>query len=317
MRRISKALVAALISALLVPLTPATAATESISPSSEITFDNQLSQSMRFDALGRAWIWNPGSNETTGPRLAIYEKVSGGWARVQTVRAKKLRVNTLRFGSDGRAFATNSRKKEIVTWRVTDSGTVRKERRVDLRGRSIPLDAFPNANGSLFVLHRNRIDEFVLPLRRNERPVRTIRGEFRYYSKLVALADGTVFVMQGDSDNTPIEVYSPSASGVSEPTRTILIDSALATLTPTDIALTPDGKVAVAYWSTGVAIYDSSVYGSSVTPATWYPQSAPLVNLHGVDFGPNGIMGLADYLQPTAVKVYFESMCAPRPEARC
>jgi hypothetical protein len=170
----------------------------------------------------------------------------------------------------------------------------------------------------LFVLYNDRIDEFDLPIRQNERPVRTIRAEFRNYSKLVALADGTVFVAQGDIDNTPIEVYGPSQSGVSEPTRTLLIDSSLATLRYiTDIALTPDGKVAVAYWSTGVALFESSASGNSVTPATWYPQESPMSNLQGVDFGPNGIMGLADYFGSTAVKVYFESFCAPRPEVRC
>jgi hypothetical protein len=321
MNRKSLALVATLIGALFLPFTPATAATESISPTSEITFDNTYSQSVRFDALGRAWIWNTVNNSAnpSKPRLAIFEKNAGNWTRVQTVRAKKLVVQTLRFGVDGKAFATNFRRNEIVTWRVTDSGTVRKERRVALRGRAVPLDAFPNASGNMFVLYNDRIDEFDLPIRRNERPVRTIRAEFRNYSKLVALADGTVFVMQGDNIyNVPLEVYGPSQSGVSDPTRTILIDTALSnTQYATDIVLTPNAKVAVAYWSSGVALFETSASGSSVTPTTWYPQESPLGNLQGVDFGPNGIMGLADYMETTSVKVYFESFCAPRPEARC
>jgi WD40 repeat protein len=305
MNRKPATIVAALIGALLAPLMPATAATEVITPTSEITFDNELAQSMRFDALGRAWIWNTVTDLTTERRLAIFEKVSGSWARVQAVEAKKLSVNTLRFDSDGKAFATNSRKKEIVTWQVADSGTVPKERRIALRGRSFPLDAFPNADGGLFVLHENRIDEFVLPLRRKESPVRTIRADFPSFSKLVALADGTVFVMQlGDA--APIEVYGSDQSGVSAPTRTILIDSALASLQyTTDIALTPNGKVAVVYWTSGVALFDTDAFGSAVTPTTWYPQDAPL-NVQGVDFGPNGVMGIADYGASIAVKVYFE-----------
>lgn len=308
---------AALICALLVPSTPANAATESITPTSEITFDNALAQSMRFDALGRAWIWNTGSNNTTGPRLAIFEKASGSWARVQTVKAKKLIVNTLRFGSDGKAFATNFRRNEIVTWRVTDSGTVRKARRVALRGGAIPLDAFPNSEGRLFVLYGNQIDEFLLPLRRKERPVRTIRADFRNFSKLVALADGTVFVMQGDDSGAPLEVYGPTQSGVSDPARTILIDSALdSSPTAVDISLTPNGKVAVAYWYSGVALYEANASGSSVIPTTWYPQAPPL-NSQGVDFGPNGVMGLVDFGGSTTVKVFFENLCAPRPDARC
>jgi hypothetical protein len=305
MTRKPATIVAALIGALLAPLMPATAATEVITPTSEITFDNQLAQSMRFDALGRAWIWNTVTDPITERRLAIFEKVSGSWARVQTVEAKKLSVETLRFDSDGKAYATNSRKKEIVTWQVADSGTVPKERRIALRGRSIPLDAFPNADGSLFVLHQNRIDEFVLPLRRKERPVRTIRADFPSFSKLVALEDGTVFVMQlGDA--APIQVYGSDQSGVSDPTRTILIDSALASLQyTTDIALTPSGQVAVVYWTSGVALFDTDAFGSSVTPTTWYPQDAPL-NVQGVDFGPNGVMGTVDYGASIAVKVYFE-----------
>ena len=309
MTRKPATIVAALIGALLAPLMPATAATEVITPTSEITFDNDLAQSMRFDALGRAWIWNTTRDATNGPRLAIFEKVSGTWARVQTVEAKKLTVETLRFDSDGKAYATNSRKKEIVTWQVADSGTVPKERRVALRGRSFPLDAFPNADGSLFVLHQNRIDEFVLPLRKKERPVRTIRADFRRFSKLVALADGTVFVMQQEEpgdDAVPVEVYGSDQSGVSDPTRTILIDAALASEQyTTDIALTPSGQVAVVYWESGVAIFDTDAFGSSETPTTWYPLGPPL-NVQGVDFGPNGVMGIADYGDSIAVKVYFE-----------
>jgi WD40 repeat protein len=274
---------------------------------------------MRFDALGRAWIWNTVSvsGYPSKPRLGIFAKEAGTWTRIQTVKAKKLTVNTLRFASDGKAFATNSRKNEIVIWRVTESGTVRKERRVALRGRSIPLDAFPNADGSLFVPHGNRIDEFVLPLRRKERPVRTIRAEFRNFSKLVALADGTVFVMQGDNNYLPVEVYGSDQSGVSDPTRTILIDpSRESSQHPTHIALTPNGKVAVLYWGSGVALFETTADGNSVTPATWYPQWAPM-NVQGVDFGPNGVMGVVDFGASTAVKVFFEAMCAPRPGARC
>jgi hypothetical protein len=293
-------MVLVLIGALIMPVAPVTAATVSITPTSEITFDNQFAQSMRFDALGRAWIW-------TDDLLAIFERVPGTWARVQAVEAKKLTVNTLRFDSDGKAYATNSRKKEIVTWQVADSGTVPKERRIALRGRSIPIDAFPNADGSLFVLHENRIDEFVLPLRRKERPVRTIRADFPSSGKLVALADGTVFVMQLGMA-TPIEVYGSDQSGVSDPTRTILIDGALTSdQFATDIALTPSGEVAVVYWYGGIAIFSTSASGSSVTPDTWYPIEAPLDNPQGIDFGPNGVMGVADYLASTAVKVYFEN----------
>jgi hypothetical protein len=320
MNRKSIAIVAALISALLVPLTPATAATESITPTSEITFDIPLAQKMRFDALGRAWIWNTVSNSgyPSKPRLAIFAKDASTWTRIQTVKAKKVTVNTLRFAPDGSAYATNFRKNEIVLWKVNNAGTVRKARRVALRGRAVPLDAFPNSDGSLFVLYRNRIDEFALPLRRKELPVRTIKAEFPDYSMLVALADRTIFVMQGDSNGAPLQVYGPNQSGVSEPTRTILIDSALdSSPTALDIALTPNGKVAVAYVSSGVALFEANASGGSVMPTTWYPQAPPL-NSQGVDFGPNGVMGLVDFMGTTSVKVYFEPPpCAPRPDARC
>jgi hypothetical protein len=178
---------------------------------------------------------------------------------------------------------------------------------VALRGGAIPLDAFPNSEGHLFVLYVNRIDEFVLPLQRKERPVRTIGADFRNYSKLVALADGTVFVMQGEDSGAPLEVYGPTQSGVSDPARTILIDSALdSSPTALDISLTPNGKVAVVYWGSGVALYEANASGSSVIPTTWYPQAPPL-NSQGVDFGPNGVMGLVDFGGSTTVKVFFEN----------
>jgi hypothetical protein len=95
---------------------------------------------------------------------------------------------------------------------------------------------------------------------------------------------------------------------VSDPTRTILIDGALTSdQFATDIALTPSGEVAVVYWYGGIAVFSTSASGSSVTPDTWYPIEAPLDNPQGIDFGPNGVMGVADYLASTAVKVYFEN----------
>lgn len=310
MKRQSITLVSTLIGALLLPVAPVTAATVSITPTSEITFDNFLADAVRFDALGRAWIWNTGfipGQGSTKPRLAIFEKESGTWERVQTVKAKKRTIITVRFDPDGQPIATVFGKNEVVTWRVSESGTVGKSKHIALRGNGRPLDAFPNSAGNLFVLYRNRIVEFELPLRRNERPIRTINAEFPYHSSVVALADGTIFAMPGATDYAPIEVYDPEQSGVVDPARTILIDSALSSNQyANDIALTPDGKVAVAYWAAGVALYESSASGNSVTPASWYPQSDPVSNLQGVDFGPNGVMGILDYGALTPVKVFFE-----------
>jgi WD40 repeat protein len=321
MKRTPFAIAAALIGALLVPLTPATADTESITPTSEIEFDNQLPENVRFDALGRAWIWNTvfiRGQGVTKPRLAIFEKESGNWERVRTVKAKKRVVNTVRFDPNGQPIATVFGKNEVVTWRVSDSGAVGKSKHIALRGRGRPLDAFPNASGSLFVLYRDRIVEFDLPLRRKERPVRTINAEFPGHSSLVALANGTIFAMPGATDFAPIRVYEPNQSGAVDPARTILIDSALSSdQYALDIALSPDGKVAVAYWNSGVALFEPNAFGNSVTPATWYPQEAPVTNLQGVDFGPSGVMGIVDFDSLTSVKVFFESDCPRSAQAIC
>lgn len=310
MKRHSITLVFALIGALLLPVAPVTAATVSITPTSEISFDNSFADAVRFDALGRAWIWNTGyipGQASTKPRLAIFENVSSNWERVRTVKAKKRVINTVRFDPDGQPIATVFGKNEVVTWRVSESGTVGKSKHIALPGRGRPLDAFPNSEGSLFVLYQNRIVEFELPLSRNERPVRTIKGEFPYYSSVVALADGTIFAMIGAIDNAPVEVFDPDQSGTVDPARTILIDSALSSdQHALDIALTPDGKVAVAYWSAGVALFEPGANGGSVTPATWYPQSDPVSNLVGVDFAPNGVMGMLDYGALNSVQVFFE-----------
>lgn len=310
MKRQSITLVSALIGALLLPVAPVTAATVSITPTSQIAFDNDMAQTVRFDELGRAWIWNTAfipRQSSTKPRLAIFENESGTWVRVQTVKAKKEIVKTLRFDAEGNAVATGYRKNQILTWRVSESGTVGKSKHIALRGNGRPLDAFPNSAGNLFVLYRDRIVEFELPLRRKEKPVRTIRTDSPAHSKLVALSNGTIFVIQGDSSYVPIEVFDPNQSGVVEPARTILIDSALSSNQyANDIALTPDGRVAVAYWATGVALFDANASGISVTPETWYPQEEPLRNIQGVDFGPNGVMGIADYDSPISVKVFFE-----------
>jgi WD40 repeat protein len=310
MKRHSVALVSVLVGALILPGTPAPAATVFLSPTSEVTFDNEMAQHVRFDGLGRVWIWNTAffpRQSSTSPRLAIFEKESGSWERVQTVKAKKRTINSVRFDLDGQPIATVSGKNEVVTWRVSDSGAVGKSRHTALRGNGKPLDAFPNSSGSLFVLYRDRIVEFDLPLRRKEKPVRTIKTASPAHSRLVALSNGTVFVIQGDSYNAPIEVFDPSQSGDAEPARTILIDAALSSSQyAIDIALTPDGDVAVAYWATGVALFDPNASGNSVTPDTWFPQQEPVRNLQGVDFARNGLMGIADYDSINSVKVFFE-----------
>ena len=288
---------------------PAHANTVTITPSSEITFDNQLAQNVRFDHLNRAWIWNTVSNPDlldTRPRLAIYSEVAGTWTRVQTVSAKKLTVENLRFGPDGAAYATNSKKNEIVTWSVGETGTVGKAQRFRIKGRERPVEAFHNSTGNLLVLFSSRIAEYSLPLHKHPRPIRTITSDLGNSSQLVVGADGTIYVLQGDSYLAPILIFDPGVSGSVDHSRTLLIDSGVAYQYATDIALTPDGDVAVVYWTSGVAIFDPTSSGTMVTPATWYPVHSPLLNPLGVDFMSNGTMGVADYMEATSVKVYFE-----------
>jgi|GEM_PF-2819495 len=299
------ALAAVLLSTL---VAPARADTVTISPTSQITFDNSNVQHVRFDGLNRAWIWNSVGNEddpSTTPRLAIFAKVSGSWTRVQTVATKKLTLENLRIGPDGTAYLVNPNKNEIVTFPVDEAGVVGKTKRIRLKGRQSPIDAFPNSAGHLFVLYSSRIMEFSLPLAKHPRPIRTVTSDFGDSRKLVASADGTIFALQGEYQ--PILVFAAGVSGSVDPSRTLLIDSALAGLQlPTDIAVTPTGKIAVVYWLNGVAIFEPESFGSSVTPTTWYPVNDPLSNPQGVDFMPSGVMGVADYGEAAAVKVYFE-----------
>jgi hypothetical protein len=298
------ALAALLLSTL---VAPARADTVIISPTSQITFDNTLAHDVRFDGLNRAWIWNsvwsPGESNT--PRLAIFAQVSGSWTRVQTVATKKLTIENLRFGPDGTAYVANPNKNEIVTFPVDEAGIVGKTKRIRLKGRQSPIDAFPNSAGHLFVLYSSRVLEFSLPLSKHPRPIRTVTSDFADSWKLVASADGTIFTLQGEYQ--PILVFAAGVSGSVDPSRALLIDSALAGYQqPTDIAMTPAGKIAVVYWLNGVAIFEPDSFGSSVTPTTWYPVNDPLSNPQGVDFMPSGVMGVADYGGTTAVKVYFE-----------
>jgi len=298
------ALAAVLLSTL---VAPARADTVTISPTSQITFDNTLAENVRFDGLNRAWIWNsvfaPGESNTL--RLAIFAQVSGSWTRVQTVESKKLTIENLRFGPEGTAYVANPNKNEIVTFPVDEAGIVGKTKHIRLKGRQSPIDAFPNSAGHLFVLYSSRVLEFSLPLSKHPRPIRTVTSDFGDSRKLVASADGTIFALQGEYQ--PILVFAAGVSGSVDPSRTLLIDSALAGFQlPTDIAVTPTGKIAVAYWLNGVAIFEPESFGSSVTPTTWYPVNDPLSDPHGVDFMPSGVMGVADFGGTTAVKVYFE-----------
>jgi len=301
------ALAAVLLSTL---VAPARADTVTITPTSQITFDNNNVQHVRFDGLNRAWIWNSVSDfgdPSTTPRLAIFSKASGSWTRVQTVATKKLRLENLRIGPDGTAYLANPNKNEIVTFPVDEAGVVGKTKRIRFKGRQSPIDAFPNSAGPLFVLYSSRILEFSLPLSKHPRPIRTIKSTFGGQPEIVASSDGTIFVLQGETYHQPILVFAAGVSGSVSPSRTLMIDSALAgSQYATDIAMTPEGKVAVVYWTSGIAIFDQAASGSSVTPTTWYPVNDPLSNPQGVDFMPSGVMGVADYDEAAAVKVYFE-----------
>jgi hypothetical protein len=138
------------------------------------------------------------------------------------------------------------------------------------------------------------------------------------FPQVVATSDGTVFVMNGDTYNSPIRVFGPEQSGSATPVRTFLLDSAYASPSySSDIALTNDGKIAVSYWGAGIGLFSANANGASVTPDTWYAQTAPVVNLQGVDFAASGAMAIADYDVSPSVKVFFEDGCVPRYQKTC
>jgi hypothetical protein len=299
----------------------AQATTVSVTPTSDVTFSNNYSQRSRFDGLGRLWVWNTASSSSdpsSTPIAKVYAKSGGTWSEAMTFAPKKVGVFELRFASDGTGYVTNFRQREIDVVKLASDGSTKKMQRFKYRGRTWSMDAFPGSDNKLYVLFPDRIDVFRLPLKKSMKPTRTITNTFHSYSQLVVPNDGNIVVSAGDTSSGAIRVFTPGQSGRVDADHAFQIDTSYDTYRyVSDLALTPEGTVAVAYWYSGVAIFPSTANSLTTTPSTWYPQSSPVSNLQGVDFSSSGAMSEADYLATPNIKVYFEDGCAPRSHRGC
>lgn len=302
----------------------ADAATIPITPTSSFAFVNQYTQHVRFDGNGRLWVWNTAwstNDPASRPAVKVYEKDGPTWSNVATVKAKKFAMFSLRFGSDGKGYSTNARKNEVVVFTLGADSAPTRIARVALKIRARVIDVFPAADDRVYVLSNSRLDVYDKPLTKKSRPVRTIKHYFPNYSQVVVSSGGKIFVSTGDTSNGPISVFTSTQSGNVEPDHTILLDGELdANRYVSDLSLTADGRIAVAYWSAGVAIFPESAAGEAVTPDTWYPESDPVSNLQGVDFDDSGVMAIADFKSGDpgdSILVYFESGCGLEPQRGC
>jgi hypothetical protein len=297
----------------------ADASTVSITPTSSLTFSNNFAQRSRFDGLGRLWVWNTAWSSldpSSKPIARVYENSGGTWSTVMTFAPKKVGVFEMRFASDGTGYVTNFTKREVDVVKVNGDGSLKKLQRFKYRGRTWSMDAFPGSDNKLYVLFPDRIDVFRLPLKKSMKPTRTITNTFHSYSQLVVTSNGNIVVLTGDTSNGAIRVFTPSQSGRVEADHSFQIDTSYdSNRYASDISLTADGKIAVAYWGAGVALFPENASGLLTTPDTWYPQSSPVADLTGVAFSNTGAMAEADYGH--SLKVYFEDGCVLRTQRGC
>lgn len=291
--------------------TPAIAATVNPTPTTTIDWLRGDVTNVRFDELGQLWAWNTSSTGGyhTGLQTHVFAKNDASeWVHSYRFKAKSFAAKTIQFDSDNRMYATNSKKSEILVVTFKSSGKPKKVIRVPLPRSKMPYSAYPTLDGYVYVLSTNRIEQYQAPLTKNSALIRTINVTSDYNSVMAADGSGNVYLVTNRAPSEGTQMWTSSQSGNDAPTRTFTIDSSYSNWYPSDIAFTNDGKLAIAYPASGIAIFPTTTSGSNQVPQTWYPSTRPSTfgGYNGVDFDANGVMAVANRQTDTAISIFFE-----------
>lgn len=170
---------------------------------------------------------------------------------------------------DGKLYMADTATDRLAIATLTNSSSIKKIRYIKFFDDVTIFDADTDASGKIYVLADDGI--YVLSKRaKNDRsPVLRIDASFHGDDKtLVVTDDGTIFV----SDEGAGNVYAFAPGGL-EPIRTFSIDSSFAESGPRDLVIGSDGLLYVSYSQAGIASFNLTASGSSLTPVSWITAS--------------------------------------------
>jgi hypothetical protein len=255
------------------PASPAGAATEVLTPVSEVNWLRGDVTNVAFDPSGRLWAWNVGylGENGTGMRTNVFT-VDGSnamhWSKA--FKPKKFTVNDLGFDSSGTLYASNFTKTILVT-KFKSNGKVKKSTKVKLA--HIAAHHFVTSNDHLYTIFEGKIDEYLLPLTTHASPIRTLTTTSDNYAQIAADDSGNIYVTQSDVYDGGVDVFTPSQSGSVSPDHSFTIDPTYGDGYITDITFTESGNLAVGYAGVGIAIFSIETTGSDQIPLTWFPDT--------------------------------------------
>jgi hypothetical protein len=298
------------------PASPAGAATEVLTPVSELNWLNGDVTSVAFDPSGRLWAWNVGylGENHTGFKTNVFTiDNSNALQFSMSFKPKKYSLNDMSFDTAGTMYADNYSKTVLVTT-FKPTGAVKKSTKFKLPRASAQL--FVTSNNHLYTFYDGRIDEYLLPLKKHSSPIRSLHTTAGIHSQIAANSAGDVYVTQSETLDSGVDVYTASQSGTVSPDHSFTIDPSLGDGYITDITFTNSGNLAIGYSHAGIAIFSQATVGTGQTPISWFPDTDNATYV-GVAFNSTADMAVADFRSTNSIKLYAGMGCRVRPQDRC
>lgn len=314
MKRQGLVAVTALISALLLPVTPANADPIDIeADSSSFTWlDGQVSD-VTFDPSGRMWVWNTMYNPGLphGLQTNVFTQgLDGNWTHAFRFRLKNHDPHNVTFSSDGRLFSLDSYHCVLRTAKLKASGKPKSVTKRKFRMSFCPYHVQPIDGRKVILISSDQIREYKWPISARSKPIRTVRYGLNDIDDLLVGSDGTVYFAIGDYVNQSVQVFLPTQSGDSSPERSFTIHGDYSPQDIRGMSFTPGGDLALKMGSS-VAIFSASAQGVSQIPDTYYRfGDAPSLDRGDVAFNINsGLMVVTEYGHEMPVRVFFGPSC--------
>ena len=254
------------------------------------------------DTHGVVWAnsrWNPMVRTTKLERYRVSS--TGRIAALRDVKIRGLNPLGVSTGRDGKLFIPDTFGDRLAVVTLSATSAVKKVRYITFGSDVTIFDASSDTSGKIYVL----VSDGVYVLSKNARnansPLLRIEAPFGGDDKsLTVTGAGVVYV--ADEELGAVYVFGP---GDLEPIRTIKIDPVFAESGPRDLEIGPDGLLYVAYSEAGIASFNLTANGNSLTPVSWITASfgADFLDPQSIDFDANNHMIVGDFQGDDGIKV--------------
>lgn len=320
MRQSPFAIVAALVTALILPGTPATAATMDIEPTSSFAWLDGHATDVEFDPAGRMWVWNsaydPGFPH--GEQTNIFTQDSeGNWGHAFRFRLKKHDSFEVAFATDGTVFSTDFARCTLQIAKLKASGAVKSHKKIKFKRSFCPYIAQPIDGRKVVLVSSTEIREYKLPFTSRSKPKRTVRHGLNEFTDVLVDTDGAVYLAVSADADQGVHVFLPTQSGLAQSARNFEIHDDYSPRGINGMSFTREGDLALKMGA-NVAIFSTATVGVNQIPDTYYRFDESTFYLMGdVGFDSSGLMVITEYGHQPPVRVFFGSECPRSVQAIC